>query len=71
MFKLKLYHHGLGVSPQRILKQTGQFGVSVGDVSALAVHQGGDNVTQGGEGQIDLRCFLQTLTCGSSFALSF
>mmetsp|Transcript_7302 Transcript_7302/g.18852 ORF Transcript_7302/g.18852 Transcript_7302/m.18852 type:complete len:202 (-) Transcript_7302:123-728(-) len=39
-------HHGLGVAAQRVLQQPRQLGVAVGDVAALAVHQGADDVAQ-------------------------
>ena len=34
-----------------------------------AVHQGGDDVTQGGQGEVDLGCFLQSVPGGLSLAL--
>ena len=64
-----MYHHGLGVSAERVLQQTGQFGVPVRDVCAFAVHQGRDDVAQGGQGQVDLGGFLQTLACSARLPL--
>ena len=64
------YHHGLGVATERILQQAGEFGVPVRHVGALAVHQSGDDIPQGGEREIDLRGFLQALPCGARFPLS-
>ena len=39
---------------QEYLKEAGELGVPVGDVLGLAVHQGGDDVPQGGQRQVDL-----------------
>lgn len=66
----KSYHHGFGVSSEGILQQTGQLGVPVWDVCALAVDQGGDDVPQCGQGEVDLGRFLQALTGSSSLPLS-
>lgn len=66
---LNSYHHGFGVSSEGILQQTGQFGVPVWNVCALAVDQGGDDVPQCGQGEVDLGCFLQALTGSSSLTL--
>lgn len=67
---LNFYHHGLWVPSQWILQQTGKFRVPVRHMCALAIHQGRDDVTQRGQWKIDLCSFFQTLTCGSSLALS-
>lgn len=63
------YHHGLCVSSKRILQQTGQFGVPVRHVGAIAIGQGGDDVTQREERKIDLGCFFQTPARCTALAL--
>ncbi len=61
--KMKSTHHnGFGVAAERVLQESGELGVPVGDVSTLPVHQGRDNVPQGGQRQVDLCCFLQALS---------
>lgn len=69
--RLLAYHHGFGISPEGVLQQPCEFGVTVGHVGALAIHQCRDNIAQCGERQVDLSGFLQSLPCGSSFCLSF
>lgn len=68
---LLAYHHGFGVAPQGVLQQSCEFGVTVGHMGALAIHQCRYNIAQCGERKVDLRGFLQSLPCGSSFCLSF
>ena len=46
------------------LEEARQFGVAVGDVGGLAVHQSGDDVTQRRQRQVDLGRFLQSLSLG-------
>lgn len=55
---MSAYHHGFGVAPQGILKETCKFGVTVGHMGALAIHQRRDNVPQCGKREVDLRSFL-------------
>lgn len=51
------------------MQQTGEFGVPVWNVCALAVDQGGDDVPQCGQREVDLGRFLQALTGSSSLTL--
>ena len=39
-------HDGFGITPQRILQQAGQFGISVGYVMGFAIDQRRDYVAQ-------------------------
>lgn len=64
-----LYHHGLRVSSQRVLQQAGEFGIPVGHVCALPIHQSGNNIPQSGQGQVDLCGLLKTLPSGSCLTL--
>lgn len=55
---LSAYHHGFGIAPQRILQEPCQFGVTVGHMGALAIHQRRDNVPKRGKREVDLGGFL-------------
>lgn len=68
---LSAYHHGFGVASQRILKESCKFGVTVGHMGTLAIHQCRDDIPQRGKREVDLSGFLQPLPRGSSFRLSF
>lgn len=63
------YHDGLGVAPQRVLQQSGELGVAVGDVRGLPIHQTGDDVPQHHEGEVDLPGLLQPLPLCVSLVL--
>lgn len=64
-----LYHHGFGVSSQRVLQQACEFRIPVGHVCALPIHQSGDHVPQSGKGQVDLCGLFKTLPSGSCLTL--
>ena len=64
------HHHRLAVASQRVLQEARQLGVAVGHVGALAVDQSRDDVSQCGEGEVDLGGFLQTLAGGARLALA-
>ena len=68
-------HDGLGVSSERVLEQSRQLAVAVGDVHLALALAGGDNqradhVTKRGERQVDLLRFLQTIACRLCLALT-
>ena len=52
------------------LEEPGEPGVPVRDVLGPAVHQGGDDVAQGGQGEVDLGGLLQSVPSRLSLALS-
>mmetsp|Transcript_34955 Transcript_34955/g.110415 ORF Transcript_34955/g.110415 Transcript_34955/m.110415 type:complete len:251 (+) Transcript_34955:555-1307(+) len=54
-----------GRATERILQDSGELGVSVGDVAALAVRERLDHVAEGGEGLVDLLRLLQPLVRGA------
>lgn len=64
------HHDRLGVAAQRVLEETGELGVAVRNVRALAVYQGRYDVAQSGEREIDLGCLLQSNACGSRLGLT-
>ena len=64
-------HQRLWIATERILQKSSKFRISVRDVRALAVDECRNNVSEGGERQVDLRRLFQTLTGGSSLALTF
>lgn len=68
-WRFQPYHHSFGVASQGVLKQTGEFRVPVWHVGASAIHQRGDDIPQGREGQVDLGSLLQSLSCGAGLPL--
>lgn len=63
-------HQGARVPSQRVLQQPGQLGVSVGDVFGASIYQGGDDVAQGREGEVDLCGLAESLASSTSFRLT-
>ena len=59
----------LSLSLSDYLEEPGQSGVPVGDVLGAAVHQGGDDVAEGGQGEVDLGGLLQSVPGRLSLAL--
>ena len=55
------YHDCLRVASQGVLQESGELGVTVGDVAALPVHQVGDDVAKHHEREVDLHGLLQPL----------
>lgn len=64
-------HHRLCVASKRVLQDTCQLGVTIGDVGALGISQTRDNVTECRQGQVDLGSLFEALTRCSSLALPF
>lgn len=63
-------HQCTRVSSQRVLQQPGELGVPVGDVLGASVHQSGDDVPQGRQGEVDLRGLTESLPCSAGFGLT-
>ena len=64
------YHHGFRVASERVLQQSGEFGVPVGYVGALAVHQSTYDISQSGKGEVDLSGLLQPISSRTCLRLT-
>ena len=62
-------HDRLSVTSKRVLKDTGELGVTVGDVGALGVCQTADGVAESGKRQINLGGLLKSIASCSCLAL--
>ena len=62
-------HDGLCITSERVLKDTGELGVTVGDVGALGVCQTADGVAESGKRQINLGGLLKSIASCSCLAL--
>jgi len=65
------YHDRLWVSTKRVLEEASQLGVTVRNVTALAIDEGGYDVSKGRKREVNLRCLLQTLTRSTGLCLAF
>ena len=54
-------HYCLCITTKRVLEDTGELGVTVGDISALGVCQAADGVAESGKRQINLGGFLKPI----------
>ena len=62
-------HDCLCITSKRVLEDTGELGVTVGDVGALGVCQTADGVAESGKRQINLGGFLKSITSCTCLAL--
>ena len=63
-------HDSLCVASERVLQDSGELGVTVGDVGTLGVRQTRDNVAECRERQVDFCRFFEPLAGRASFALT-
>ena len=69
LFLISVKNSTISISLSYYLEKPGQSGVPVRDVLRAAVHQGGDDVAEGGQGEVDLGGLLQSVPGRLSLAL--
>lgn len=60
------YHDGLGITTKRVLQQTGEFRVSVGNMSRFTINQSRNHVTQSGKTLVDINGFFEAVALSLS-----
>lgn len=63
------YHDSLGVPTETVLQEPSEFAIPVGDVSALAISKGTDDIPERTQTQVDFLGFIQAVTTGLGFGL--